>query len=97
MKSRNLRNFIAGCFHEDWRLEASSYLDAVKHYTEREPSVTVGHVRGDLESMLASGVPDSELERLVLDEWGSSYDPASEGLSVRAWLEAVLTVLRGNP
>lgn len=94
MKSRNLRNFIAGCFHEDWRLEASSYRDAVRRFTEREPLISVSLVRGDLEAMLASGVSDAELERLVLEEWGSSYDPASEDLTVRTWLEELLRVLR---
>lgn len=88
-----VRYLISAYFHEDWRLDATSPIDVVRQFAEREPSDSVAAVRRGLSDLLTSGRSEADLRRLVLDEWQSSYDPALEAGTVRGWLEEILCLL----
>lgn len=93
MTLTNIRNLIAGYFHEDWRLEATSHEDAVRQFVEREPSDCVADARAELDALLAASISDAELRALVIGKWGSGYDPELEARTIRNWLEEIRLAL----
>lgn len=94
MKLNHLRILILGCFHEDWRLDASSHVDAIRQFVEREPANVVSAVLSELELLRAADPSESSLRGLIVGEWNSSYDPCSDGLTMREWLEEIWDALR---
>lgn len=94
MKLNHLRSLVLGCFHEDWRLDASSHGDAIGQFVEREPANVVSAVRRELELLRAADPSESDLRGLIVGEWNSSYDPCSDGMTMREWLEEIRDALR---
>jgi len=86
-----LPQLFGGYLHQDWDLEASSIEEAVRNFMDREPKV--GRARDELKMLLSGSHTDAELRRLVVDVWGSSYDPTLDGREIREWLHEVASIL----
>jgi hypothetical protein len=93
LKLTNLRSLIAGYFHEDWRLEAASHAEAVRHFVQREPPDAVAAARTELEALLTSDPTEAQLRSLVMDDWNSSYNPEFDRKTMREWLEEIRSAL----
>jgi hypothetical protein len=85
-----LWSFLAGYFHEDWRLEASSDREIVSRFRSSNATDEVTAVREDLASLLGAGLSEDELRHLILDEWMVCYDPSLEGRLMSEWLGDLL-------
>lgn len=86
----NLGHLLAGYFHQDWSLEASTWEGVVSAYTRDQPECAVVTAQ-DIERLLAEYHDDAQLERFLLGELGSYYFPRPDhgGPDVRRWLEQV--------
>ncbi len=91
-----LPQLFGGYLHQDWDLEASSIEDAVRHFMDREPEEYVLRARAELKMLLSGSHTEAELRRLVVDVWGSSYDPTLDGRGMREWLHEVASILEPN-
>jgi hypothetical protein len=97
MKARDLprlTQFFGGWFHQDWTEEGTeSPADVVRAYARDETPETVREARQELESLLVSRLPPTQMRRLICDDLGCAYDPTLEGKSFRAWLREVQELL----
>lgn len=89
MTYAHLPLLFGGYFHQDWRLEASSVTQAVQNFVSHEPSHNVREARAELRHLMASDLTDVELHDLIVDEWGSCFDPMLIGVEMRAWLAEI--------
>jgi hypothetical protein len=98
MKPRDLprlTQFFGGWFHQDWIEEGSeSPADVVRAYAREEVPETVRGAVRELELLLASRLPPTQMRRLIGDDLGCAYDPTLDGKSYRAWLREVQELLR---
>jgi hypothetical protein len=90
MPLNQLRSFLAGYFHEDWRLDGSSDSEIVRHFLSTSPTDHTLVVRQELVSLIRAGLSDHELRHLIHDEWMVCYDPSPGGRSMREWLRDLL-------
>ncbi len=90
-----LENFIGGFFHQNW-------IDVVELRGEpKEEDYVVSDMlkvasRGyllkltdDISRLLASGLSEADLRRIIKYEFVGNIDPALDGSTFRAWLEHV--------
>jgi CdiI immunity protein len=93
---RELHQFFAGYFHEDWPVDALNPDDVISSF------IAAPHPAGEL-SRLADLVDsyachlsnDETLEQALFMDLGCYYSPSVEGLSARIWLRHVASRLRG--
>jgi hypothetical protein len=88
---QSFAEMYADYFHEDWRLEDSSADDVVRCYRRFAPPSEVDRLGGELTSLLASH-PSEDALKADLGPF-TNYDPAEDGLSVRAWMEHLLEIV----
>lgn len=88
---------FGGYLHQDWDLEATSLEDAIRNFVAREPPEHVQKARDELHTLLSCDDTEAGLRHLVVAEWGCSYDPTHDGLSMREWLRHVASILGPNP
>jgi hypothetical protein len=88
-----LRNFFLTRFHEDWQLDAGSRAGVVDDFVSTENLVFVAGVVTDLRSLLAEEIPEDELHRSILREYGLSFDPWKHEISMDEWLRGLLREL----
>lgn len=91
--SPHLKHLFGAYFHQDWREEASSHVDAVKNFMQGEPPDVVRGATLDLFALLSSTMTDDELRDLIVVGFGSSCDPTLVGTSMRSWLRELHGVL----
>jgi CdiI immunity protein len=48
----------------------------------------------EIDALLASRLPPAQMRRLIADDLGCAYDPATDGKTIRAWLREVNGILR---
>ncbi|MCU0545008.1 MAG: contact-dependent growth inhibition system immunity protein [Oscillatoriaceae cyanobacterium Prado104] len=85
----HLTQFFSSYFHQDWLLEADSANDAVKNYCNTAPPASVAAVSVELRQLLEMPIAQPDLETFLLEELGCYYDPSSDDLTIREWLESV--------
>jgi CdiI immunity protein len=85
----HLTQFFSSYFHQDWLLEAESASEVVKNYCNTAPPASIEAVSAELKQLLEMPIAEPDLETFVLEELGCYYDPSSDDLTVREWLESV--------
>ncbi len=98
MKARDLpqlAQFLGGWFHQDWPDEGyASPADVVRAYAREETPQAVRATMKEIDSLLASRLPPTQMRRLLVDELGCAYDPTADGKTFRSWLREVHEILR---
>lgn len=69
-----LRQFIIGCFHQDWLLEAATAEAAVRQAASREPTRYLRAVLQNLSALLHAGTSEVGLRQLIIEQWGASLN-----------------------
>jgi hypothetical protein len=101
-KFPELFQFFGGYFYQgwaadySWEAERPHFAPVVRHFKAVNPPASVARVRNELEDLLALGLSEEELKN-ALAELGSNFYPPGEQMTHRAWLEAILDVLRESP
>jgi hypothetical protein len=95
MKRRynSLQEFFLCYFHPDWRMDAASWAEVVKDFVDTADPGLIAGVVSDLREITAETASDDELAATVVREYSLSYEPSDDGLSMRAWLKAILAEL----
>lgn len=91
MSTRNdrLGQFFGGYFHQDWDVEgATSWRDVISRYALEVPGPQVRSICEDLRDWLNEAADDKN-ENLP-PCFGCDYDPRSEGLTERQWVEQIV-------
>ena len=94
-----LLQFLGGCFHQDWTVEADEWPAIVTRYRD-DVGVDDARMTADaLAALLRSTPDDAELERIVHHDIGCEYDPRPDlgGPTLRRWLHHVADLLRATP
>lgn len=81
----NLRLLFSGYFHQDWRLDDATPDDVLRRFARSEPPDVVAAAADEL-THLTSTTPERELADVVMEEFGSYFDPSDGGESVSQWL-----------
>lgn len=84
-----LSYFVQAYFHQDWRDEWSSSLDAVRAFDQSEPTENKQALKEALRAMLKEG----DLGQGAINELGGNFRPETEQLSTREWIERVLATI----
>lgn len=92
-----LYRFFGGYFHEDWHEEHAGTADAVSSYLREAPAATVAATIAELDRLLAAGLDEASLARLLRDGLGCNYVPEVDELTARAWLERVRDLMQPLP
>lgn len=91
-----LRQFIIGCFHQDWLLEAATAEAAVQQAASREPTRYLRAVLQNLGALLHADTSDEVLRQLIVEQWGASIDLIGAETSYFRWLSDVRSALEAE-
>jgi hypothetical protein len=87
-----LRQFFGAYFHQDWDVEgATSWQDVITQFLSENPSSRARAARDDLRSWLDDTA--AEDAQSLPPDFCCDYDPASDGLTERRWVEQILALL----
>jgi hypothetical protein len=92
----HLTQFFSSYFHQDWPLEADTPNDVANNYRSSEPPASVEAVSSEISKLLEMPIAEPDLETFVFEELGCYYDPSTDNLTIREWLESVKQSLH-NP
>lgn len=92
-KSQALEQLFGSYFHQDWPLEHDSYRGVIDEICASEPVLTIQAAVVELTALLEKFPAEDSLRRKLVNEIGCYFEPNSEGLTYRAWLEQVKLVL----
>lgn len=94
-----LLQFLGGCFHQAWTLEADEWTAVVTQYRGGAGGDEARMTADALAALLRSTPDNAELERIVHHDPGCEYDPRPDlgGPTLRQWLTQVAVVLRATP
>lgn len=85
-----LENFFSAYFHQDWAVEHGSADAVLSYFLDQEDDAEIANVRDDLARLAALDLDDATLAARFR-ALGSEYDPTRDGVSPRAWLQAVVS------
>lgn len=84
-----LKYFFEAYFHQDWRDDYSSSMEAVKAFNNEEPLESKIQLKNEILHLLqASNLPQNTINNL-----GGNFKPETEGLSVNSWFEMVVKII----
>ncbi|MDQ1541393.1 MAG: hypothetical protein QOH29_2119 [Actinomycetota bacterium] len=89
-----LQEFFLAYFHPDWQLDAGSWSEVVEDFVRTSDPELVDRVEADLLELVAEPTADAELHDAIVREYSLFYDPARDGLTMRAWLESLARELQ---
>lgn len=92
-----LSRFFGGYFHEDWQEEHVGTTAAVTAYLREAPAPTVVATVAELDRLLAMGLDEAALARLLREGLGCNYVPEVDELTAASWLERVRGQLQPAP
>tara|TARA_R110002094_G_scaffold191809_4_gene166173 strand:- start:817 stop:1089 length:273 start_codon:yes stop_codon:yes gene_type:complete len=81
--------FFEAYFHQDWRDDYASSLEAVEDYSESEPTES----KAQLAEALAELSGKSDLPQDTINKLGGNFKPETEGMSVNEWIGRVLEII----
>jgi len=84
----NLRQFLAGYFHQDWVEDAADPDDIIKTFVNDSDNGAIACVRTELNKLLNQDLSDAELGELLL-QLGSAVHYPAFGMTARDWLTHV--------
>jgi len=89
-----LETFIGGYFNQNWfdfvpRGEANREDYIVRDMLRRESRAILLDLTEEISRLLASGVSEADLRRIIKYEFVGHIDPVLDGSTFRAWLEHV--------
>ena len=86
-----LRQFFSGYFNQDWDVDgAQAWQDVLRQYLRENSRIDAEGLQEDLRAWLAE--EDSKSFRIP-QNFGCDYDPRSDGLTHREWVERMLDEL----
>jgi hypothetical protein len=85
---------LGAYFHQDWADEFANDANALQLIISSETSNTLRAVADEIAKLLALGLDEIELARIVNETIGCFVDPASKGQTCAEWLSETLTFLR---
>ncbi|MGE2737720.1 contact-dependent growth inhibition system immunity protein [Mycolicibacterium vaccae] len=98
--SRELYQFLATNFHQDWDLEAEDWQGIVDNYVDEDPTpAPLLRLADEIDELRASR-PEPQLKEFLVRQVGVDYGPAP--LTYGEWLEQIadriwLRVVRPDP
>jgi hypothetical protein len=87
--------FFGASFHQDCLVDDPDWESVVQRFRQSASPGELGRTREAL-LLLIERRNDTELEAFLFGEAGSSYDPRTDGLSCRAWIEDIVHLLAGG-
>lgn len=90
-----LQEFFLGYFHPDWRLDHDSRVAVVQEFKRTAAKDAPTQVAADLTELLAEPLSEEDLHAKVINDYSLFYDPWSDELSMREWLEGLLKEVEG--
>ena len=87
---------LGSYLHQDWPEEFDTDVAAVQAMLLSEPREVVVEACREIEDLLSSGLSDSELGKVLMDEAACYFDPGSKGQTYRHWLADVLRLLKAE-
>lgn len=84
-----LEQLLGSYFHQDWPLEHDSYRGVVDEMCASEPVLIIQAAVAELTSLLEKFPTEDNLRQNLVNEIGCYFEPNSEGLTYREWLEQV--------
>jgi hypothetical protein len=91
----DLGQFLCGCYHQDWDVDASTSDGIVERFKKNNPPRLVATTAEELERFLTKDLEDAQLEQVLFKELSVGYDPRPQQ-TPRAWLGRVLQLLRAD-
>lgn len=89
------KQFLAGCFHENWSLDHATPESAIREYWSGAPAAEARlEVARHLER-LAETHAEVPLREALYRTYGCDYLPAPGDGGARLWLRRLATILRG--
>jgi contact-dependent growth inhibition (CDI) system CdiI-like immunity protein len=88
-----LRQFFGAYFHQDWALDGPTWQDVVRAYLRDASREDALALLGTMRSWLGDAASDVAVTRDLWDSFGCEYDPQSDGLSDREWVERIAALL----
>ena len=89
-----LHRLFGAYFHEDWQDDYTTSTGAVQAFLGEASYATVDATRRELDRLLASGLDDAELGRLLRDGFDCNYVPQVDELSNGAWLARIRDLMQ---
>jgi hypothetical protein len=81
---RFVRHLFAAYLHQDWDLEYSSAMEAIRQFWTDTPSEVRIQVLADLAGLL--GLSDAKLEAYLYEDVCLGYWPPGDQMTEREWL-----------
>lgn len=81
--------FFDAYFHQDWRDDYRSSLEAVEDFARAEPTES----KSQLVQALTELLNKSDLPQDTINKLGGNFKPESEGMSVNEWISKVLEIV----
>jgi len=82
-------------FHQDCLLDDPDWQSVIERFKQSESQENIRTTRDALLRLLQRR-NDREVEAFLFSEGGSCFDPRTDGLSCRAWVEDIVHLLAGG-
>jgi len=89
-----LEQFFGAYLHQDWMEEFDTDVQAIDEIIRNNPREFLLAAEHEIINLIESNMSETELERMMLYDFGCFYDPSAEGLTYREWLRKVADRLR---
>jgi len=90
--SRELYQFLATNFHQDWDLEADDWQGIVDNYVDEDPTPAPLQLLAEQIDELCGSRQEPELKEFLVRQVGVDYSPAP--LAYGEWLKEIANRLR---
>ena len=88
---------LLGCyFHQDWPDESGDDASALQAILQSEPKERVDAGIAELDGLLTAALTEQELRTTLIDQVGCYFEPSSEGLTYKQWLDRVRSTFIGK-
>lgn len=92
-----LRQFFAGFFHQDWRVEADTPDQVISNYANQlTDRSTLGELSEAIAAFIADHPDEDDLANALFRQLGCYYAPKAIGESTKQWLLHVAEKLKAE-
>lgn len=89
MEYEFIKYLLTTYFHPDWKNEVRPSLKMIRRFCEQEPINVVQGLNNDLKKFIAENENPLDDQLQVM---GGFFNPATEGLTVRQWVDKAITI-----